>query len=122
MVFGINICNNSDFFKRCVLELLEEMSYYTNMDISVNKRDINIVDGYVGLGYAQSQKEEIGFISSFAQMEGIILDSVYTGKAMYGLGQEIKKGNFHKYNNILFIHTGGLFGWSSGQIDLLGNS
>ncbi|HPW41830.1 MAG TPA: D-cysteine desulfhydrase family protein, partial [Bacillota bacterium] len=35
---------------------------------------------------------------------------VYTGKAMYGLTEEIKKGKFKNYKNILFIHTGGLFG------------
>ena len=51
-------------------------------------------------------------ISSVARLEGIILDSVYTGKAMYGLVEEIKKGNLDKYENILFIHTGGIFGWT----------
>ncbi len=73
------------------MELLEEMSQYTNVKIPVNKENINIIDGYVGLGYALSQKEEIDFIQSLAKLEGIVLDPVYTGKAMYGLVEEIKK-------------------------------
>lgn len=118
-IYGINVCDNSEFFKNRVLELLEEMSQYTNVKIPVNKENINIIDGYVGLGYALSQKEEIEFIQSLAKLEGIVLDPVYTGKAMYGLVEEIKKGNFKEHNNILFIHTGGLFGWSGEQIGLV---
>jgi len=72
--------------------------------------EINIIDGYVGRGYALSRQEELDFIHSLAKSEGVILDPVYTGKAMYGLTDEIKKGRFKDYKNILFIHTGGLFG------------
>ena len=50
------------------------------------------------------------FIKYLARLEGLILDPVYTGKAMYALVNEIKKGTLSQYQNILFIHTGGLFG------------
>lgn len=53
---------------------------------------------------------QIEFIAEVAQKEGVILDPVYTGKALYGLYNEIKKGNFNKSKRILFIHTGGHFG------------
>ena len=56
------------------------------------------------------RKQELHFIHEFAKLEGIILDPVYTGKAMYGLVEEIKKGTFKNCENILFIHTGGAFG------------
>lgn len=114
-IYGVNVCDNRDFFQNRVLDLLEEISEYTNERIGVKKEDINIIDGYVGLGYALSQAEEIEFIHSLAKLEGVILDPVYTGKAMYGLVQEIKKGKFDKHNNILFIHTGGLYGWNGIQ-------
>lgn len=118
-IYGINVCDNSDFFQNRVLDLLGEISEYTNKKIEVKKEDINIIDGYVGLGYALSQAKEIEFIHSLAKSEGIILDPVYTGKAMYGLAQEIKKGKFNNYNNILFIHTGGLFGWNRIQMEFI---
>lgn len=112
-VYGFNICDDSEFFKERVKSLIKEMAIYTKEELNVNKEEIDIIDGYPGLGYAQSRQEEIDFIKYFAQLEGIILDPVYTGKAMYGLVEEIKKGTFDNHENILFIHTGGLFGWNS---------
>jgi D-cysteine desulfhydrase len=79
-------------------------------DVPCDKSEINIIDGYVGRGYALSTPVELDFISEFAKLEGIILDPVYTGKGMYGLSQELRKGKFKDFKNILFIHTGGLFG------------
>lgn len=113
VIYGINVCNDADYFKGRVLELLKEISTYTGEEVHVNKEDIDIVDGYVGKGYALSRQEEIDFIHKLAKEEGIILDPVYTGKAMYGLVEEIKKGRFDKHKSILFIHTGGIFGWNS---------
>ena len=71
---------------------------------------MDIIDGYVGIGYAQSRPEELEFIQNTAKKEGVIFDPVYTGKAMYGMMNEIEKGTFKKGENVLFIHTGGLFG------------
>lgn len=113
VIYGINVCNDADYFKNRVLELFKEISVYTGEEIYVDKEDINIIDGYVGKGYALSRQEEIDFIHKLAKQEGIILDPVYTGKAMYGLVEEIKKGKFNMHKNILFIHTGGTFGWNS---------
>lgn len=44
--------------------------------------------------------------------EGIILDPTYTGKAFRGLVHEIKSGAYDNQDNILFIHTGGLQGYT----------
>lgn len=118
-VYGINIAGDKEYFQNIIESLLHETIKYTKLEISIDKNDINIIDGYPGLGYALSTKEEIKFIKWLAGLEGIILDPVYTGKAMYGLVEEIKKGNFDKHNNILFIHTGGIFGWNSIQRSLI---
>lgn len=118
-IYGFNICDTKEHFQNVVINLLDEITSYTNEKIDINKEQIDIIDGYSGLGYALSQSEEIEFIHNFAKLEGIILDPVYTGKAMYGLVNEIKKGKFDKHKNILFIHTGGLFGWNKEQRGLL---
>ena len=118
-IYGFNITASREYFQETVLKLLGEISKYTGKHISVAKDDIDIIDGYVGLGYALSQSKEIEFIHRLAKLEGLILDPVYTGKAMYGMVEEIKKGSFDKHSNILFIHTGGLFGWNTKQRELL---
>ncbi|MCP4709331.1 MAG: D-cysteine desulfhydrase, partial [Planctomycetes bacterium] len=39
--------------------------------------------------------------------EGILLDPVYSGKAMAGLIDLVHKGRYQKGQNIMFLHTGG---------------
>ena len=109
-VCGICVGGDAGYFKARIPEILFESMEYMDVNIPVSPENINIIDGYVGRGYALSRPEELRFIHGLAELEGIILDPVYTGKAMYGLTEEIKKGRFNNYKNILFIHTGGLFG------------
>jgi D-cysteine desulfhydrase len=96
-IYGVNV-------------ILHNSMSYMNVNLNFSKDEINIIDGYVGKGYALSSEWELEFIKELAKLEGIILDPVYTGKAMYGLTEEIKKGKFSEHENLLFIHTGGMFG------------
>lgn len=75
--------------------------------------NLNIVDEYQGAGYALPYQEEIETIKMLAELEGIILDPVYTGKSFHGLLSDIELGKYEKEDNILFIHTGGHFGIES---------
>jgi D-cysteine desulfhydrase len=109
-IIGFNVCDDAEYFKKGISNILKESFEYTDEDITFTKNDIDIIDGYVGDGYAISKPEELSFIMDLAKLEGVILDPVYTGKAMYGLAKEIEKGTMKEFKNILFIHTGGLFG------------
>lgn len=109
-VYGVNVSNDEEHFKNEISNILHESFGYTKSPVEFSKDEINIIDGYVGRGYALSTPKELEFIHQLAKLEGVILDPVYTGKAMYGLVEEIKKGKFNDCQNILFIHTGGLFG------------
>lgn len=109
-IYGINVCDDAQHFKNEIYKIVNESMKYLDVKLLISKDEINIIDGYVGRGYALSRPEELQFIQEFAKLEGIILDPVYTGKAMYGLVEEIKKGTFKDCENILFIHTGGAFG------------
>lgn len=110
-IVGFNVCDDAEYFKNRVVNILEDVkNYIPNKEFEIFKEDMCIIDGYVGDGYAISKPEELEFICDIAETEGIILDPVYTGKAMRGLYTEIKKGTFKDSKNILFIHTGGLFG------------
>lgn len=109
-ITGFNVCDDAEFFKKRSEEITEEAQKYLDKSIIVKAEDMDIIDGYVGIGYAQSRPEELEFIQKTAKKEGVIFDPVYTGKAMYGMMNEIEKGTFAKGENILFIHTGGLFG------------
>lgn len=109
-ITGFNISGNASYFKEITHGIMQESFHYTGVPFECLPEDMDIIDGYVGLGYAVSQSEELKFIKELAALEGVILDPVYTGKAFRGLTEEIKKGRFGREERILFIHTGGLYG------------
>ena len=61
-------------------------------------------------GYAKFTRKLIHFINAFREQHSIALDPVYTGKMMYGIFDQIRKGFFKKGSKIIAIHTGGLQG------------
>jgi D-cysteine desulfhydrase len=74
---------------------------------------IKTVEGYVGPGYGVAGPEIFDSIAELASSEGIFLDPVYTGKAFHGMVTELQKGDVGELRgakNVVFIHTGGLFG------------
>lgn len=109
-VVGFNVCDDAPIFVNRIDGYLQNTLQILEEKIDYLKDEIRIVDGYVGNGYGLSRNEEVEFIKKFAKMEGVILDPVYTGKAMYGFYNEFKKGTFKEKKKILFIHTGGLYG------------
>jgi len=109
-VWGVNVCDDADYFKNDIGIILNDLSSQYGLKLTKSSTPIQILDGYVGEGYAIPYPEEVELIKNAARLEGLILDPVYTGKAFYGLMQEIKKGRFKKKDRILFIHTGGMFG------------
>jgi len=109
-IVGISVSGSKLYFQGKIESILHESMDYMDISIPVSKEEINIIDDYIGKGYAISRPEELEFIYRLARLEGVVLDPVYTGKAMYGLSEEIIKGSFDSYRNILFIHTGGLYG------------
>lgn len=109
-IYGINVCKTAEYFVEKIYRLCRETIEKCNLGVKICQEEIEIIDGYVGEGYARSRPEEISLIKRMAQLEGIVLDPVYTGKAMFGLLEEIEKGRFREGEKILFLHTGGIFG------------
>lgn len=109
-VIGINVCYTADHFVNRIFGYLKdfEKKYCTGLDF--RRSEINIVDGYVGAGYALSRNEELAVISKMAQSCGLLLDPVYTGKAFFGMLDLLRKKVIPSGSKILFMHTGGLWG------------
>jgi len=81
----------------------------------VNREDIVANSDYVGEGYGLPTEAGIEAITLFAELEGILLDPVYSSKGASGLIDLIRKGHFKKSDRVVFIHTGGsasLFGYT----------
>jgi D-cysteine desulfhydrase len=69
--------------------------------------EMKIFDDYVGEGYSIPTQGMAEAVRTFARIEGILLDPVYTGKAAHGLLDLIQKGYFKEGEKVLFLHTGG---------------
>ncbi|MEE8058432.1 MAG: D-cysteine desulfhydrase family protein [Pseudomonadales bacterium] len=113
-VWGINVCDDEAYFLNKVHgDLTQWRQWYAPLidpKFDVESLSINVIDGYVGPGYAQATPEVFDTIKMVAELEGLILDPVYTGKGFYGLLDQIKQGRFDAADDIVFIHTGGIFG------------
>ena len=82
----------------------------------VSRADVVANTDYVGAGYGIPREDTLEAIRLFAQLEGILLDPVYSGKGAAGLIDLIRKGHFKKGQRIVFLHTGGaagLFGYDA---------
>ncbi len=68
---------------------------------------IEVDDRFVGEGYGIPTPEGLAAIRLLAQLEGLLLDPVYTGKAMAGLIAMVREGRFGPGEDVVFLHTGG---------------
>ena len=80
--------------------LIDSRYEFTEDDFTVNY-------DYLGLGYGVVGNLERESIRLTACTEGLLLDPVYSGRAMGGLVDLIKKGFFSLKDTVLFWHTGG---------------
>lgn len=109
-IVGFNIRETSQIATQRILRLVKSYKENFNRRLSFKDDEIEVIDGYVGKGYGKNRKIELDLMRSVAKNTGIILDPVYSGKAMLGLVDQIKRGNLSKKDKILFLHTGGGFG------------
>jgi D-cysteine desulfhydrase len=107
-VLGINVDKTGGHLREVIGGLLAPTAAYLGLDLSIDPKDIHINDDYVGGGYAVLTSVEESAIRQVAQTEGILLDPVYTGKAMAGLIDMIRQGQIGRKERVLFWHTGGM--------------
>lgn len=95
---------------------------HLGMDADVDTGDIHVDDRYRGRGYGIPTVETMEAVTLAALDEGLVLDPVYTGKAMAGLIGHAREGRFHPSDTVVFLHTGGapaLFAYNQETVDAL---
>lgn len=115
-VFGISVRQPRDKQESTVFDLACRTADHLGQGGIVKRERVFADDGYVGPGYGQPTDGMIEAVTLLARTEGILLDPVYSGKAMAGMIDHIRQGTFRKDEEIVFLHTGGatsLFGYKS---------
>ncbi|MBN2408424.1 MAG: D-cysteine desulfhydrase family protein [Candidatus Aminicenantes bacterium] len=121
-VVGISVSESRDLFVPVIRRIIRETAESLRLDIDPAESEITIYDEYVKGGYGNVDKETAEAIRLVFVIEGIVLDPVYTGKAMAALIDLVRKGHFRKDDRILFFHTGGtpaLFPYRKPLVDFL---
>ena len=108
-VWGVAVCDDKEYFTAKVTDDITEAQGIWSA-LACENIQINTNDAYVGPGYGRAAEPVYERIAALASLEGIVLDPVYTGKAFYGLCEELAQGAFPDATDIIFVHTGGIYG------------
>lgn len=114
-VLGIGVRAPKDKQEANVFKLAEETAALLGQPGRVTRERVVADCDYVGEGYGLIDQGVIDALTLAARLDGIVLDPVYSGKAMKGLIALARAGRF-KGETVVFLHTGGaqgLFGYQT---------
>jgi D-cysteine desulfhydrase len=94
-------------FDRQVRSLANKAAALAGLKHEFGAEDIILNEHYLGAGYGVMGVQEEEAIAITARTEGILLDPVYTGRAMGGLIDMVRTGELDQEDRVLFWHTGG---------------
>ncbi len=105
-IWGISADLRSEPLRQAVIGVIAESARLLGCP-ALEPEELTVFDDYVGPGYGIVTRETGAAIRLVAETEGIFLDPVYTGKAMAGLIDLVKKGTLGPGQTVIFLHTGG---------------
>jgi L-cysteate sulfo-lyase len=107
-VIGISCAGPEEEIAGLVLDLANRTAAKLGQAADFTRADIEVVDDYVGPGYGIPTPGMIEAVDLCARLEGLLIDPVYTGKAMSGLIGLIRERRFEPDDTVVFVHTGGV--------------
>lgn len=114
-ILGIGVRLPKDRQEANVYKLACATAEYVGLTTPIRREAVVANCDYVGQGYGIPTEGMGEAVRMLAQEEGILLDPVYSGKAMAGMVDLIRKGEIGKSERVVFLHTGGavgLFGYT----------
>ena len=107
-VYGVSVGAEKQEQEDKVYGLAQATAEFMGLSPDLVARNKVVVNSdYVGEGYGLPTDSMVEAVKMLASYEGILLDPVYAGKGFAGLIDLVRKGQFKKDENIVFLHTGG---------------
>ncbi len=106
-VIGVNVSRKKDEQEEMVYDLVRQTAAHVGIKSEISRDAVLCFGDYVGPGYSLPTPAMAEAVRLLARLEGVLMDPVYTGKAMAGFIDLIRKGFFNQEENVLFVHTGG---------------
>jgi len=122
-VVGISVSGSRDVISGYVKGIGQAVVEELGGGVEVTDEDVIVFEEYLGEGYGILNRRVTDAIGQVARTEGVLLDPVYTGKAMSGL-LDLAGREYFADESVVFVHTGGtpaLFPYREGILaDLAG--
>lgn len=106
-VYGVAVSGGESFKRERAHRIANQAATLAAINTSVTFDDLLTDQHYIGEGYGIATPECIDAIRLLAESEGILLDPVYTGKAMAALIDHVRRGSLDPASSVVFLHTGG---------------
>jgi L-cysteate sulfo-lyase len=107
-IMGINVFHpDPATLTNRVKSLVEKMRQQYPESAGQTEAEVHINHAYFGKAYGQPSQACLEAIAMAAELEGLIFDPVYSGKALAALIDQTNLGNFNHHDNVVLIHTGG---------------
>jgi D-cysteine desulfhydrase len=119
-VIGVGVSREPSDQEPIVFDLAVATAARLGVRQDVPREEVVCVGGYWQPKYSVPNRKMVEAVTLMARTEGILLDPVYTGKAMAGLVGLAREGYWKKGENVLFVHTGGSPGLYAYTRPLLG--
>lgn len=121
-IIGVSVNVDRAVLKENIWNMIERSLDLLEAPHVVDKEEITILDDYKYPGYGKVNDVGMEAIALGAK-EGLLLDPVYTGKAMAALVHDVRAGQYGPQQTVVFLYTGGmpnLFGHDEEMLDYLG--
>lgn len=103
---GISVARQQERGKQVIVEFANMLAKHYNIEKDYSN-DIIFNADYLYGGYEKCTPEMEQYLKRTMQETGLMFDTTYSGKAFYGMMQEIEKNKLYD-KNIIFWHTGGI--------------
>jgi D-cysteine desulfhydrase family pyridoxal phosphate-dependent enzyme len=107
-VYGVAVSGGESFKRERAFRIANEAAAIAGLSTRVTYDDLVTDQRYIGEGYGIATPEGVEAIRLLAETEGILLDPVYTAKAMAALIDHIRRGELDPASSVVFLHTGGV--------------
>jgi 1-aminocyclopropane-1-carboxylate deaminase/D-cysteine desulfhydrase-like pyridoxal-dependent ACC family enzyme len=88
-------------------QIADEAGRILGLELGIERDDVDVTFDAIGPAYGKVSEGGLEAIALLARTEGILLDPIYSGKALAGLIDDVRKGRLPRDANVVFIHTGG---------------
>lgn len=107
-IFAVNVLYNKKEITEKILNLTEGVISDYKLNCKIDESNLEILDGYSNEGYKNISEDKLNLISNLSKETGMLLDPAYTGKAFTAYYENFLLNS--KRDQVIFLHTGGMFG------------